>query len=190
MTNASTRSVHRWLTAGLLGAATLACGATEARAQDIIEPGTRPMWAALALGPAIGVVDVGVTQFKLEQEFGYHFSGDSSGPAIGANIGESFGSGAVVVQPGAKFWWDIQILDDMAIYISPNAKLGYGGVFAGGASAHSFNWQVAAEGKVILGDRGLVFFRPLALDFFAGDGFGLNGFAMRYDLMFGGGVTF
>ena len=186
MTNASTRSVHRWLTAGLLGAATLACGASEARAQDIIAPGTRPMWAALALGPAIGVVDFPVTQFKLEQEFGYHFSGDSSGPAIGANIGESFGSGFVVVQPGAKFWWDIQIVDDMAIYVSPNAKIGYGGYFGGGGSAHTFNWEIAAEGKVVLGDRGLVFFRPFALDMFAGDG----GFVMRYDLMFGGGVTF
>lgn len=188
MTHVSIRSTRRWLVAGLLGAGTLALSAGEARAQDLLEPGTRPMWAALAFGPAIGVVDFPVTQFKLEQEFGYHFSGDSSGPAIGANIGESFaGAGNFVVfQPGAKFWWDFQILDDMAIYVSPNAKVGYAGFFGGGGSAHAFNWELAVEGKVLLGDRGLVFFRPLGLDMFASE----NGFIMRYDLMFGGGVTF
>ncbi|MEZ4442393.1 MAG: hypothetical protein R3B72_25085 [Polyangiaceae bacterium] len=176
---------HLAIAAAAIG--TLVVAVPEAQAaDDIIAPGTRPMWAALALGPAIGVVNApGFTQFKLEEEFGYHFSGDSSGPALGVNIGESFGGGGVVFQPGMKFWWDIQIVDDMAIYISPNAKVGYGGFFGGGAAGHSFNWEIAAEGKVILGDRGLLFFRPFALDFFAG-----NGFLMRYDLMFGGGVTF
>jgi len=193
MTHASTRTASRWLTAGLVGAATLAFGISDAQADDnIIAPGTRPMWGALALGPAIGAVNFPTTQFKLEEEFGYHFSGDSSGPAIGANIGESFaGAGNFVgFQPGAKFWWDIQLLDDMAIYLSPNAKVGYAGFYGGGGALHNFNFEVAAEGKVILADRGLVFFRPIGLDFFVGDGNGLDSFIMRYDMMFGGGVIF
>jgi hypothetical protein len=160
-----------------------------AEAQDILAPGTRPMFAALGLGPAILVAPSsgGFTQFKLEQEFGYHFSGDSSGPALGLAISESFGGGGFIFQPGPKFWWDIQI-GDYAIYVSPQAKLGYA-LISGGGTAHAFNWQLGAEGRIILGDRGLLFFRPLAFDFFAGDAIG-GSFAMRYDLMFGGGVTF
>lgn len=146
------------------------------------------MWAAMSLGPAIFLVPGGgFTQFKLEQEFGYHFSGDSSGPALGANIGESFGSGVFLFTPGAKFWWDIQPSSDYAIYITPAVKLGYA-LGVNGAAAHAFNWSVGAEGRVILGDRGLIFFRPFTLDMYAGDF--IDTFAMRYDLMFGGGVTF
>jgi len=158
----------------------------EARA-DMLDPGTRPAFATFALGPAIGVVDFPITQFKLEQELGYHFSGDSSGPALGLSIGESFGGGFgsnFVFQPGMKFWYDIQITD-MAIYIAPQARIGYVGYFGAGDS-HGFNFGFGAEGKVILGDRGVLFFRPFTLDMMAND----FGFVMRYDLMFGGGVTF
>ncbi len=166
-------------------AAVTTLGAASADAQEILDPGTRPMWAALHLGPAIGVVNINVTQFKLEQEFGYHFSGDSSGPALGLNIGESFGSGVFVFTPGAKFWWDIQPASDYAIYIAPQAKIGYG-LFTNGATLHTFNWSLGVEGRLILGDRGLIVFRPFSLDMYAGD----TDFLMRYDLMFGGGVTF
>jgi hypothetical protein len=172
-----------WL-ASLVAASVLTAAATAHAEDDLIAPGTRPMWAALALGPAIGIKPSGVTQFKLEQEFGYHFQGDSSGPAVGFNIGESFGDGLTVIQPGGKFWWDIAILEDKAIYLSPSAKLGYGGFFGGG-SFHTFNWQLAVEGKVVLADRAVLYFRPFALDFFAG-----SEFVVRYDIMFGGGVTF
>ncbi|HHH10471.1 MAG TPA: hypothetical protein ENK23_00125 [Sorangium sp.] len=180
---------NRPLTTRLLLAAAAATGLTlaapDAVAGDILAPGTRPMWVAGAIGPTLGISNLTVNQFKLEQEFGYHFSGDSSGPAIGASIGESFGSGFTVLTPGAKFWWDIQIIDDMAIYVSPSAKLGYGGFFGGGTSVSAFNWELAAEGKVVLGDRGMLFFRPVGVDFFADD----NGLAVRYDIMLGGGVT-
>jgi hypothetical protein len=157
-------------------------------AQGMLEPGTRPMFVDVGLGPAILVLPGGgFTQFKLEQEFGYHFSGDSAGPAIGIAISESFGGSSFIFQPGPKFWYDIQ-LGDNAIYISPQGKLGYALISAGG-TGHAFNWQFGLEGKLILGDRGLIFFRPLAFDFFAGD-VGSESFLMRYDLMFGGGVTF
>ena len=181
-----THRPHQLTLLAMVTAAGVTLMAPDAAADDILRPGTRPMWAALTLGPTIGVSNFQVTQFKLEQEFGYHFSGDSSGPALGVNIGESFGSGFTVVEPGIKFWWDIPLSDEIAIYLSPNAKVGYGGIFAGGGASHAFNWEAALEGKLILGDRGLLILRPLAFDFFAGDG----GVAVRYDLMLGGGATF
>ena len=107
------------------------------------------------------------------------------GPAIGAMLAETFGFGAFLLQVGPKFWWDIPITD-AAIYITPQAELGYAGAFGGGASAHFFNWEFGLEGRIILGDRGLLIFRPIGFDFFAGGG----GFTVAYDLMLGGGVTF
>ena len=108
--------------------------------------------------------------------------------ALGVNIAESFGNSAFVFQPGVKFWWDIQVVEDYAIYVTPAGKLGYTLGTGGGATAHAFNWALGVEGRVILGDRGLIFFRPFTLDMFAGEF--VDDFAMRYDLMFGGGVTF
>jgi hypothetical protein len=168
-----------------MGAATLMATTSEAEAQGLVDDGTRPMWAALQLGPAFNLDPGFGAFFKLEQEFGYHFSGDNEGPALGGMLAESFGFGAFALQVGPKFWWDIKI-SDMAIYITPHAMLGYGGFFGGGAEAHTFNWEFGAEGRVILGDRFLLSFRPVGIDFFAGDG----GLLVNYNLMFGGGVTF
>ncbi len=99
------------------------------------------------------------------------------------------GSGVFVFTPGAKFWWDIQFAEDLAIFYTPSVKLGYA-LATFGNTAHAFNFQFGlVEGRVVLGDRGVVFFKPVSLDMFAGD-FGGPSFVMRYDLMFGGGVTF
>ena len=174
-------------TSGLAIAAALLTSTIESRAQDLVEPSTNPMWASLSLGPAIGVANFPTTQFKLTQEFGYHFSGEGEGPALGLSIGESFGDGVFVFQPGPKFWWDIQIMDDLGIYVTPQAQVGYGLLTGFGATSHNFNWLFGVEGRVVLGDRGIVTFRPLSFDFFAGD---VADVVVRYDLMFGGGVTF
>lgn len=171
-----------------------ASGSSYAAVPKVLRSGTRPFFATFSFGPAINVVDH-VDQFKIIQDFGFHFSGNSSGPALGASLAESFGRNWFTLQIGPKFWWDIQPIDGVGFYLAPMAQLGYAlstssnprsGPFNGlGRTEHFMNIQIGFEGKLILGDRGMVLFRIFTLDMFAGESF-----AMRYDLMFGGGVTF
>jgi len=178
-----------------------------ARADDIptvLRPGTHPWYGGLDLGGAIGVHNSG-SRFKLVEFIGYHFYGNASGPALGLDIQESFGSGTTL-ELGPKFIWDIPIIRNLGLYLTPSAMIGYGyeakgggegglcydpfvGYYAcgggGGGSANFFDMQFGFEGKLMLADRAFVFFRPLTLDF------GINsGFAFRWDIMSGGGVTF
>jgi hypothetical protein len=185
-------------------AALVLCGG-EALAQETIEtpepgpdapailgPGTHPMFVEAGLGPSIfmgasgqgGSAKGGFTQFKLWQEFGYHFSGTAEGPAIGVNVEEAFVE-TVRFQPGIKGWWDIPV-GDFGLYLTPSAKLGYSGTFASGAAAHNFNINVGFRGKLILGDMGSVFFQPVSIDMLAGEG----GFGAWWDFMLGGGLIF
>ncbi|MCC6527793.1 MAG: hypothetical protein IT373_34425 [Polyangiaceae bacterium] len=193
---------------GLLTAVALV-GATASEAwadDDALTPGTRPMFLDVGLGPTLFMgasggggsirADDGFPRGKLQLEFGYHFSGDSSGPALGPNIEVSFGApprDVTGVEPGLKFWYDIQI-GDVAFYLTPSAKLGYGALIYRSVAAHAFNIELGFEGRLIINDRGLVFFRPITVDMLAGEvGFGgasASGFAAFWDLMFGGGATF
>lgn len=154
----------------------------------VLRPGTRPMWAAFSFGPAINVTK-SVTQFKLIETFGYHFSGTASGPAIAVDIQESFGEGITALELAPKFVWDIQIVDGLGFYLSPAAALGYVHAGGGGYSYNGFTMQFIFEGKLVLGDRGMVFFRPFSFDLL---GVGNGSFTMtaRYDMMWGGGVIF
>ena len=98
----SPRRIRLARLAGHLSLAAVLGSAATAQA-DILDPGTRPAFASFGLGPAIGAVNLGgVTQFKMEQQLGYHFSGDSSGIALGLQLAESVGSGVFIFQPGAK----------------------------------------------------------------------------------------
>jgi hypothetical protein len=45
--------------------------------------------------------------------------------------------------------------------------------------------QVAVEAKMLINDRGLIFFRPMSFDMQFG-----SVVAARYDIVFGGGATF
>ena len=168
-----------------------------ARADDIptvLRPGTHPWYGGLGLGGAIGVHNSG-SRFKLIEFIGYHLDGNASGPALGFDIQESFGSGTTL-ELGPKFLWDIPIIRNLGLYLTPSAMIGYGyedrggrvcDFFgcSGGGSASFFDMQFGFEGKLMLADRAFVFFRPLTLDF------GINsGFAFRWDIMSGGGVTF
>jgi hypothetical protein len=170
--------------------------AADARAQDapddVLAPGTHPMFVDAGFGPSIfmgaasdgGSAEGGFTQFKLWQEVGYHFSGDASGPAIGFNIEEAFVEN-VRIQPGAKFWYDIPITD-FGLYVTPSAKLGYSGTFADGYSAHNFNINLGLRGRLVLADVATLFVQPVGIDMLAGD----MGFGAFWDIMIGGGVIF
>src|SRR5262245_3590119 len=51
------------------------------RRPSMTRSGTRPFFASFSLSPAFNVSN-SVTQLKIAQGFGYHFSGDTSGFAL------------------------------------------------------------------------------------------------------------
>ena len=72
---------------------TLALSETNAHAvPEAIRPGTKAFFAGFQLGGGISV-SKSVSQFKLREEFGWHFWGSFSGPAIGLSLSEAFGTG-------------------------------------------------------------------------------------------------
>jgi len=164
----------------------------EAAIPPALREGTRAWFASFSIGPAIKVDDV-PSQFKMIQEVGYHFWGGAEGPAFGGAISQSFGDSGNVdyftFSLGPKFWWDFALVSGLGLYLSPFAELGYALVnasFRGNDTTNHFlHMQYGIEGKLVINNRGLVFFRPFSMDFFIGEFFGV-----RYDMMFGGGVMF
>jgi hypothetical protein len=152
---------------------------------ELMRPGTRAMWATFSVAPAMQISDA-VSQLKIAQAAGWHFFGNSSGPAIAFELQESFGSNLFILELGPKFCWDIPISSDLGIYLSPNAMIGMAYASAYGTSDVGLDLQFGFEGKMVLADRGLLFFRPMTLDIAIGD----RGTAVRWDIVFGGGVTF
>lgn len=175
---------------------------------EILQPSTRPFFFTGGIGPSILMAgDYGLgwghrgcygylggcyrgadAQFMLQLEFGYHFSGDGEGPALGAGLDMGFG-GNFRVEPGVKFWYDIEIAD-MAIYVTPYAQLGYGFVQP---DYHAFNIQFGASCRIVLGDRGMLYMTPVGIDLDPGGhsrGGNGSGILATWNIMFGGGVTF
>ena len=164
-----------------------------AAAPEILRPGTRPWAATLGFGPSFIVstgaysghwadAGRGAYQLSLQQEIGYHFQGESEGPALGLSLQEGF-MHSVHFEAGAKFWWDIRLVKDMAIYLAPEGRVGFSmwtSPFDPG-----FDVQLGLTGKVILDDRWLLFLRPLTQDFNMGPHF-----VFEWNVMLGGGVTF
>jgi hypothetical protein len=194
------------------GAIAVLAFAPAARADGALAPGTHPMFFDVNIGPTLfmgasgsgGSVkcSTGCPGGKIGFEFGYHFSGDSSGPALGANFEVSFGDRStstmlVGVEPGVKFWWDIQPDSDTAFYLTPSAKLGYAALrapdFPDAGGSNAFNIQLGFELKLIINDRGLIFFRPVTVDMWGGEvslgSASAGGFMAFWDIMFGGGAT-
>jgi hypothetical protein len=179
----------------LMAAAMIVGAASYAQAiPPILRPGSRPMWASMTLGPAVKVSDW-ITQFKMTQTFGYHFKGTANGPAIAADLQESFGDDWIVFCIVPRFVWDIQIVDGLGLYLSPSGGFGFAHASVdcpAGYTCPSYNgftFQFAFEGKLVLGDRGLVFFRPIGFDIM-GLANGDMEVGARYELFFGGGVIF
>ena len=195
--NSSPRSSSRL--AGRLAAAgvvvgMLVCSTTDAAAPpEILRPGTRPWAADLGFGPSF-IVSTGTYntwwhkngrgdyQFSLQQEIGYHFEGESEGPALGVSLEEGF-MNSIHFEVGAKFWWDIRLVKDMAIYLAPEGRVGFS-MWANPFDP-GFDLQLGLTGKVILDDRWLLFLRPLTQDFNMGPHF-----VFEWNVMLGGGVTF
>jgi hypothetical protein len=176
---------------------------SRAEIPPLLRPGTHPMWASLAMGGGLGVSwssggysggAGGASQFKLIEQFGYHlssnFGGPAAGPAIAIDLQESFGGDtSTVIEILPRFVWDIPIIQNLGLYLSPSLGIGYARIF-GGDGVNAATIQLDFEGKLILGDRGFVFFRPFGLDIMASSVNGNSYTLVRWDLMFGGGVIF
>lgn len=159
-----------------------------AKASGMLGPNTRDFFAGLTLGGGIKL-SKSVSQFKLAQEFGWRGL-RIGGLAIGATLQESFGDNWTLFAIAPKVWWDFQILSNMGLYVTPFLHMGYqysSFSFAGqslGTSA--FNWQFGVLGKLIINNRFYVLFQPFAIDL----SHSKDGTGARYDIQFGGGLTF
>lgn len=155
------------------------------KAAMVLRPGTRSMAAIFSVAPAFALDNNLATQVKLGQAFAWHVSGDASGFAIGGELQESIGASSFVFNMGPKAWYDIQVSDELGIYLAPSVMMGLAYATANSQSAFGFNMQFGFEAKMLVQDRGMVFFRPVTVDIAIGDQT-----AVRWDLVFGGGVTF
>lgn len=175
-------------------------------AEELLTPATKPWFFTGGVGPTFFDLTRGDGgpgpggpggpggrgrhgRFRVGLDIGYHFSGDFTGPAIGLAIEQSFDDALYVFNPAFKFWWDIQIIDEYAIYVAPFGKAGYALGAATGGPGHAFDLGVGAEGRVVFNDFAMAFLRPVQLDFFLGDFFGET-FVLSYSLLIGGGLTF
>ena len=194
MANCFDRGTLRRLGAVAIGLAAFCAvmldGMPAQAAPDVLRPGTHPWWFAGGIGPSFGVAGRGGyghswrNQFNFTEEIGGHFSGEFEGPALGAHFQQGLGNHFFRSTIGIRFWYDIQVVDDLGLYIAPDAQLGWTYIDAGGDD-HFMNLQFGAAGRLILGDRGMVFARVACFDFNFGDTY----WWMNYNLILGGGVT-
>jgi hypothetical protein len=190
---------RRLLAAAALVLVTATASPARAEIPEILrEAEGRAFWAALSLGPALGMYGI-TSQFKLSQTFGWHFTGGPTGPAIALDLSEAFGGGYVTIDVAPRFVWDIHIIKGLGLYLSPSAGLGFsystwgscvttagGGNWCPNQSWTAFHFTMAFDAKLILANRWLVMFRPMGLDGYVHP----NGWAMRYSILFAGGAIF
>lgn len=156
----------------------------------VVRPSTRPWFATFGFGPAIKIDDL-PNQFKIEQVIGYHFMGTGEGPALGGAVFQAFGDEVFNIGLGLRFWWDIQPVDGLGLYLAPFMHVGWSLYSANDCprnadcTANFFDWQFGFEPRLVLGDRGMIFWRFVVINPLFGQRIGA-----RYDMMFGGGVTF
>jgi hypothetical protein len=158
--------------------------AEPAETLQLLRPSTHSLSVLFSIAPAIGVSNA-LTQFKMSEGIAWHPFGGGSGFALGGELQQSFGGGAFVFQTGPKVWFDFAIVPDIGFYLSPSAMFGIAVSSGNDTTNVLFDMQYGFEAKLILADRGLLFFRPFTLDIAIGDSV-----ALRYDIIFGGGVTF
>ncbi|PIE19428.1 MAG: hypothetical protein CSA65_02555 [Proteobacteria bacterium] len=166
-----------------------AAGSAEA-VPRVVRASTRPWFATFGFGPAIRLDEL-PNQFKIEQVIGYHFFGKGEGPALGGAITQAFGDGWFNIGLGLRFWWDIQPVRGLGLYLAPFMHVGWS-LFSYNecprnvdCTRNLFDWQIGFEPRLVLGDRGMIFWRLVAINPLFGQTVGA-----RYDMLFGGGVTF
>ena len=161
--------------------------AANARGSSTLRDGTYANWFAFGIGPAIALLH-SPDQLLLTQTFGHHFTGDASGPAIAVDLQEHVAGGMFVFQTGPRFVYDIQVIRGVGFYLCPSVGFEY--TFSTGGPHHGFSVPFIFKGKLVLGNRGLIFFQPVGIDLMALFRPDNNYTAMQYDLLFGGGVIF
>jgi hypothetical protein len=150
----------------------------------VLQPGTRPAFVVGGLGFSVG----GGAAFRLQQNIGTHFSGNSSGPWIAGELNETI-SGAFGMTFGARFGWDIPI-GPRSLYITPNLGAG-AGFFAGGQDPLGvIDFNLGADVRLVLFDRVALFARPLSVGVSVLPALPNGGVSARYEFLLGAGATF
>lgn len=172
-------------------------GGSSAKAQELMPPATQAWYFTGGVGPTFYDLTRSpkpnklsrTGRFRLGLDIGYHLNGTFEGPAIGFALEQSFDGDLYTLNPAFKFLWDIQVVDDLAIYVAPFGKAGYVLGAAKGGPFHAFNLGAGAEGRVVFNDFAMAYLRPIQIDTFFGDFLG-DLFVLNYSLMIGGGLTF
>ncbi len=185
--------MRKFVLAAVLAAGVMAAG-SRADAQDLLRAGTHPGYASIGTGPSMGINFLSGGAFfiwNFNLGVGYHFSGNSGGAAIGGDIGMRIPAiGGFQMTFAPRFTYDIQI-GNTGIYIGPTVAIGLGFVTSASGSGFALEPSVGVDIKFVLGDRGLLFVRPLNFGFpiwMSGTGV-LGNMAIDF-VNFGGGVTF
>lgn len=170
--------------------------ASDARADDVLKPATKPLYFTTALGPAIGFAACNTTGDCVSgdpqtvalwwNEFGYHFGGKGDGPLIAGYFHLGGKKDVIRFGIGGKFGWDIPIYNK-AIFIQPNTTLGYGLTSVRGFNdQHYVAWTLGAQVNFRLNNVGVVYVQPITFELNGND----VGVLLGWDLLFGGGVQF
>ncbi len=177
----------RYVTVVLFAMAMTASQIAKAGISPTLREGTRKNWFAFSIGPSIALLHA-PNQLLMEQTFGHHFSKDASGPAIAIDLQEHVAGGLFVLQTGPRFVYDIRIVSGLGLYLSPSVGIEY--TFSTGGPHNGFSVPFLFKVKMVLANRGLLFFQPVGIDLMALFRPNSSYVALQYDLMFGGGVIF
>lgn len=168
------------------------CSSSAGAYPRLIRPGTKANVFYGGIGPSVGLgrgysASLG-SSFTIHNTLGHHFSGDSSGPALGGDIDLRF-DGGFGITLGPRFWWDIPI-GNMGIYVSPYFRMGFSLLFEQGNTTPALNFKGGVRGKVVLNDSFICFL----------DLSGINGYVLftsvgtftffEYQFLLGGGFIF
>ncbi len=148
-----------------------------------IQSPREPVALQFSLGPAFGLDSIETNQLKLAFEGQYHLDGNGLGPAIGGGLHLSVTDGFEILSLLFRFQYDIEATD--GFLIGPLAHIGPAILFGSFDEEVFFELGFGVDLKLAFGQFYL-FLRPVYIDILIGDPFT----AVRYDLLFGGGVTF
>jgi hypothetical protein len=179
-----------------LGFSSLNSGRAHAATPSFLRPATRPISFMAGLGPTFEITHRDVPDgFVFDHAMMFHFKKDASGPALGFELlFENLDDDIFGLQTGLKFEYDIQIVRNLAIYVSPGGSVGYHGFFwedrfDDDHSSHAIYIKPAVTGKVIFDNRWMVWLSPIGHDFIFGGPWD-DDFAMRWNVRLGAGVIF